>query len=544
MTGPNRCGQWIAGRASREGALTFTGFDPRTSEPLAPVFADATSAEIDRAVRAAQESSLQTRHLPAARLAALLEAVALEIESLGEVLFETADRETGLGIPRLAGERERTTGQLRMFADVLREGSYAEAVIDRARPDRKPSPRPDIRRMLFPLGPVAVFPAGNFPFAFGPAGGDTASALAAGCPVVVKGHPGYPSTSDLFAGAVNKAIEAQGFPPGLFSLLQGDRPEVGRALVEHPGISAVGFTGSLAAGRSIFDAAAARPDPIPVYAEMGSVNPIVLLPGALAERGKGIAEELAASVTLGGGQFCTNPGLVFVVDGPAAEGFVSGLSARLRERPACVLLSSRIERGLSRAVSATVSRPAVERLTGTDAKALSGCLYPPTVMRTTSTAFRGDPGLQSEHFGPVTLIVVCDSLDDLLFTLPSLHGTLTATVHASDLEKDTARAVLSLLRDKAGRLIWNGYPTGVEVVAAMQHGGPYPATTAPWSTSVGTPAVKRFLRPVAFQNFPQELLPEALQDANPLGIIRLVDGRSTRDAIPQKGLGVSSPSAR
>ncbi|MFO7732370.1 MAG: aldehyde dehydrogenase family protein, partial [Candidatus Aminicenantes bacterium] len=274
--------QWIAGQPSRDGTLTFAGFDPRTGTALEPAYPNATAGEIDRAARAARAAYDCARQFPASRLATFLEAVALEIESLGQELLETADRETGLGIPRLSGERDRTIGQLLMFAALLREGSYVEAVIDTARPDRKPASRPDIRKMLFPIGPVAVFPAGNFPFAFGPAGGDTASAIAAGCPVVVKAHPGYPSTSELFARAVNSAIRSQAFQPGFFSLLQGDRAEMGRALVEHPGIAAVGFTGSLRAGRAIYDAAAARPDPIPVYAEMGSVNPIVLLPGALA----------------------------------------------------------------------------------------------------------------------------------------------------------------------------------------------------------------------------------------------------------------------
>lgn len=492
---------------------------------------NATAGEIDRAARAARAAYDSARQFPASQLAQLLEAVALEIESLGEKLLETGDRETGLGIARLTGERDRTTGQLRMFADLIREGSTVEAVIDTARPDRKPASRPDIRKMLFPIGPVAVFPAGNFPFAFGPAGGDTASAFAAGCTVVVKAHPGYPATSDLFARAVDGAVRARGFPPGFFSLLQGDRAEVGRALVEHPDVAAVGFTGSLAAGRAIFDAAAARPHPIPVYAEMGSVNPVILLPGAIAERGKHIAEELAASVMMGGGQFCTNPGLVFVVDGPETEAFLRAFIEAMEKRPPCVLLSARIGEGLARAVSATLSKPSVERLAGAGLPGGPRGPFPPTVMRTTSSSFRDDPGLQDEHFGPVTLVVVCGSLDDLLHTLPSLHGTLTATVHATAAEQGTARVLLSALREKAGRLIWNGYPTGVEVVPAMHHGGPYPATTAPWSTSVGTAAIRRFLRPVAFQNVPQALLPEALQGANPLGILRLVDGRWTRAAI-------------
>lgn len=531
MTESPKGGQWIAGVASREGSLTFTGYDPRARAPLEPAFANATPAEIDQAVQAARKAYEQTRDFTAARLAVFLEAVAHEIDSLGDELLGTADRETGLGLPRLTGERARTTGQLRMFAALLCEGSYVDAVVDTARPEQRPAPRPDIRKMLFPIGPVAVFPAGNFPFAFGAAGGDTASAFAAGCPVVVKGHPGHPSTSDLFALAVNRAVRAKGFPTGFFSLIQGDRAEVGQALVRHPGLAAVGFTGSLRAGRAIFDAAAARAHPIPVYAEMGSVNPVILLPGALGERGRVIAEELAASVTLGGGQFCTSPGLVFAIDGPEMERFLADFRECMEKRRPCALMSARIEQELSRSVSAALSKPEVERLTGGERADGPGYCYAPTVMRTTSAAFRDDPGMQAEHFGPATLVVVCGSVDDLLLTLESLHGTLTATVHSAAPEQGTARALLSLLREKAGRLIWNGYPTGVEVVPAMHHGGPYPATTAPWSTSVGPAAIRRFLRPVAFQNVPQSLLPEALQDANPLGILRLANGEWTRKPI-------------
>ena len=531
MPEPARGAHWIAGEASREGTQTFPGFDPRARTALEPAYLNASAAEIDRAVRATREAYEYSRQFPAARLAAFLEAVALEIEALGDKLLETADRETALGLPRLTGERTRTIGQLRMFAAVLREGSTIDAVIDTAQPDRKPSPRPDIRRMLFPIGPVAVFPAGNFPFAFGPAGGDTASAFAAGCPVVVKAHPGYPSTSDLFARAVNSAIRAQAFPPGFFSLLQGEAVEVGHRLVLHPGIAAVGFTGSLRAGRAIFDAASARPHPIPVYAEMGSVNPVVLLPGALAERADAIAGDLAASVTLGCGQFCTNPGLVFILDNPESGRFLEAFTGRMRALAPGVLMNASVEENLKRAVASTLSKPTVEQLAGGEQSDSPGTGYPPTVMRTTSVSFRDDPDLQAEHFGPVTLVVVCDSTDDLLRTLAALHGTLTATIHAAASEQETARALIALLREKAGRLIWNGYPTGVEVVPALHHGGPYPATTAPWTTSVGTAAIKRFLRPVAFQNVPQELLPEALRDANPLAIMRLVDGQWSRAPI-------------
>jgi alpha-ketoglutaric semialdehyde dehydrogenase len=521
--------QLIAGTESREGEQSFSGSNPRTKQPLSQLFFEATYQEIDQALQAARAAFEETRFYPPGRLANFLDLAAQEIENLGDQLLLTTDEETGLGINRLTGERARTTGQLRKFAALLREGSYVEAIIDTARPDRQPAPRPSIRRMLFPLGPVAVFSASNFPFAFAVAGGDTASAFAAGCPVIVKGHPSHPATSELFGRAINRAVASMRFPPGFFSLMQGTSIEVGQTLVTHPDLAAVGFTGSLRAGRSLFDAAAARPKPIPVYAEMGSLNPVVFLPGALAQRGQAILEGFIHSVTLGSGQFCTNPGLVFLIDGPESEAFVSDLAGRMAELQPGVLLNANIERGLAEIVDQSLARPAVERLAGGDVIAGQAYCYANTVLRTTAAAFRSDPDLQVEHFGPVTLLVICEDEADLLTTLSSLHGNLTATVHAGEEEEGLAGRLLSTLREKAGRLIWNGFPTGVEVVYAMQHGGPYPATTAPWTTSVGLAAIKRFMRPVAFQNLPDRLLPPALQNANPLGIWRIVDDHWSQD---------------
>lgn len=526
ITGHN----WIAGTASAEGTSTFTSIDPRTKKAGTVAFHDATPAEVDRAVRAAAEAFAVTRTLPAAHLADFLEAAAAEIDALGDAALETADHETGLGLPRLKGELPRTTNQLRAFAALLREGSYVEAIIDRALPDRQPAPRPDIRRMLVPIGPVAVFGASNFPFAFSVAGGDTASAFAAGCPVIVKAHPGHPATSELIAAAINRAVAASGLPPGFFSLLQGEGIEVGQALVRHPLLAAVGFTGSLRGGRALFDAAAARPTPIPVYAEMGSINPMVILPGALKARPDAIAEGLATSATLGAGQFCTNPGLNLLIDGPEARAFIAEVTRLMREKAPGVLLNRAIERGLAAVVDQTRAKESVQVHTGAAVvEAVEGFCYAHTVMQTTAAAFRADPDLQAEHFGPVTLFVLCQSVDDLLETLDALHGNLTATVHAEPDEAEAAAPILERLREKAGRLIWNGYPTGVEVVYSMQHGGPYPATTAPATTSVGMTAIKRFLRPVAYQNMPQALLPPALRDGNPLGILRIIDGQYTRD---------------
>lgn len=520
----------IAGQPSAEGTTTFTSVNPRTKANGDVQFHNATAAEVNRAANAAAEAFKITRNYPAQQLADFLEQVAVEIEALGDEFLQTADAETALGIPRLTGERGRTTGQLRAFATLLREGSYVEAIIDTALPERQP-PRQDIRRMLFPIGPVAVFSASNFPFAFSVAGGDTASAFAAGCPVVVKAHPGHPATSELAAQAINRAVESCGFPAGFFSLVQGDGIEVGQMLVKHPEIQAVGFTGSQRAGRALYDLAADRQTPIPVYAEMGSINPIVVLPGAISTRGEALAEGLVTSVTLGSGQFCTNPGLVLVLDNAETRGFIENVKQKMAAKQPGVLLNEKIESGLTAAVTQTLNRPGVTRLTDSDMLTGESFCYPNTVLETTSAALRDDSLLQNELFGPVTMFVLCDSLNDLHATVEHLHGNLTATVHAQDDEVVNASAVFDLLREKAGRLIWNGFPTGVEVVYAQHHGGPYPATTAPATTSVGMTAIKRFMRPVAFQNMPSALLPVALKDDNPLGVLRIVNGQYTRDSI-------------
>jgi NADP-dependent aldehyde dehydrogenase len=512
----------IAGLPSREAAPTFAAFNPRTRQEGARIYAEATAAEIDRAAAAARAAFAQTRAYPATRLADFLDAVAGEIDALGDALIAAADAETALGTPRLTGERARTTGQLRAFAALLREGSYVEAIIDRAQPDRQPAPRPDLRRMRVPLGVVAVFGASNFPLAFSVAGGDSASAWAAGCPVIVKAHPGHPHTSALTAGAVMRAAAACAFPPGFFSLVHGETPEVGQALAAHPAIDAIGFTGSHRAGRALFDTAARRPRPIPVYAEMGSVNPVVITEGALLARAGVLADGLAASAVLGAGQFCTNPGLVFLTASAAAEAFLADYTAKMTAKTPGVLLNRAVEHGLERAVAETRAAGVAVQVGG--AFASEGC-FAHTVMTADGAAFlRESDRLQTEMFGPVTLIVVCADEAERVAALGRLHGQLTATVHAEADEADAAAPILAVLAEKAGRVLWNGFPTGVEVVYAQMHGGPYPATTAPATTSVGMTAIARFMRPVAFQNWPDALLPPALQEANPLGITRLVDG--------------------
>jgi 2,5-dioxopentanoate dehydrogenase len=515
--------QLIAGQASAEGTEEFYSIDPHTKNKSRIAFVSATPGEIDRAVTAAAAAYQETRTYPSEKLAGFLDAVADELDTLGGSLFEITDSETALGRARLESEMARTTGQLRKFAALLQEGSYVKAIIDR-------SESYDIRRMFIPIGPVAVFSASNFPYAFSVAGGDTASAWAAGCPVVVKAHPAHPATSEIIAGAINRVVKSQSFPAGFFSLIQGANTESGRALVEHPRIAAVGFTGSLQAGRALFNLAASRPTPIPVYAEMGSVNPVVVLPGALAERSGELGDGLFGSLMLANGQFCTNPGLVFVPASQDGQKFIDIMVERLRSSQPGVLLNPQIQNGLARAVQDTIAEGSVQTLVGGGTIEGEACRFEPTAMITTSAQLRESEELQREHFGPVVLFVTYANADDLIETLKSLHGQLTATIHASQSEMDTAALVLHRLNEIAGRLIWNGFPTGVAVVAAMQHGGPYPATTAPSTTSVGMTAIERFMRPVAYQSMPDSLLPDALKDANPQGILRMVNDHYTRDA--------------
>lgn len=525
----------IGGEWSARGHDTFFSVNPKTRSKGDIPFLNATDDEVDLAVRKAAEAFKVSRLYSAETLANFLDVVAATIDNLGDALIDIGDTETGLGRGRLEGERGRTTGQLRLFGTLLREGSYVEAIIDLAQPGRKPIPRPDIRRMLVPLGPVAVFGASNFPLAFSVAGGDTASAFAAGCPVIFKAHPSHPATSEIVARAIKEAVARCDFPAGFFSMVQGSTHDVGQALVTHPQLEAVAFTGSLGGGRALFDAAAQRPRPIPVFAEMGSINPIVVTPEALAVRGDSIAEGLVQSVTLGTGQFCTNPGLVFVLDTEASHSFIARVGALMDQRQPGVLLSETIQKKLEQVVENTLAQPSVFEVTLADQTVPEGYCYPHTVLQTTSAAFIADTSLQKEHFGPVTMFVVCPTVEDLLEAVDALHGNLTATIHAEEDESILSNKLLSLLREKVGRLIWNGFPTGVEVVYAMQHGGPYPATTAPHTTSVGLTAIKRFMRPVAFQDMPDALLPDALKNANPLNIWRVVDREVTRDPIDAQG---------
>ncbi len=499
--------------------------------PITGAFDEASVEHVGTALEAAERAFEHYRTVPADQRAALLDQIAVEIQALGDQLLAVAHAETALPIAeRLAGERARTIKQLRLFADLAREGSWVDARIDRANPLQKP-PRPDIRRMLVPIGPVAVFSASNFPLAFSVAGTDTASALAAGCPVIVKGHPAHPATSELTARAVALAIEKTGLPAGLFSLLQSTRNDIAIALVRHPLTRAVAFTGSLVAGRALFDAGASRPDPIPVYAEMGSVNPVFLLPAALDDRADAIAEGLAQSVTLGVGQFCTCPGIAAGIQGASFERFVARLEALMANGPPATMLYPRILRSYQTGLQQLSAIAGVRTVRGEGVAGDADAQAWPALFVTDARTFLAHRELRHEVFGPSTVLVRCDSPEQLADVARGLDGQLTATIHGTESNLTEHAALVSALERKAGRLVVNGFPTGVEVCSAMQHGGPYPATTDARSTSVGTAAIDRFARPVAYQNFPASALPPELQDANPRQLWRSVDGEKTRQGF-------------
>jgi NADP-dependent aldehyde dehydrogenase len=429
-------------------------------------------------------------------------------------------------------ERGRTTGQLRMFAELVREGSWVDARIDRADPRRRPLPKPDLRRMLIPIGPVAIFGAGNFPLAFSVAGGDTASALAAGNPVIVKAHPAHPGTSEMTAVAIQKALAATGYPDDWFSMVHGVQNEVGQILVRHPGIQAVGFTGSLAGGRALFDTAASREVPIPVYAERGSVNPVFLLPGALAERADEIATGLHASVTLGCGQFCTNPGLVIALAGDDLDRFLARLSECFAAGGPCTMLHGGILEAYEVGIEDLSAKPSVELLAHSAPEPAVGKTQAATALFVTDAEpFMNDAEMAEEVFGPSTLVVRCETAEQMLELACGLAGQLTATFHAGEADRSLLDSLRTVMEAKAGRLLFGGFPTGVEVCAAMHHGGPYPAASDPRSTSVGTAAVLRFARPVCYQDWPQDQLPAELQNHNSRGIKRQVDGVLTREDV-------------
>lgn len=493
----------IAGAESAEGSVTFHAIDPRTGNVGATTFHEATSDEIAHACAAAADAAAVLARAARAQIVALLHAIADGLEAAGEDLIALADSESALGETRLSGERTRTTGQLRAFADLVESGRHLEVVVDAAN-----DAHPEVRRVLVPIGPVAVFGASNFPLAFSVPGGDTASALAAGCPVVAKGHPSHPGTSELCGRIISDAVQATGLPSGTFSLVQGASAAVGRGLVLAHEIAAVAFTGSGRAGRALFDLAAARPDPIPVYAEMGSLNPVFVTQAALDARRNEIAEALSASVLQGAGQFCTKPGLLFVPDDDA---FVAALATKLGSSDPQAMLNPRIRESFIALVDKSSAVAGVDVIVNGGADARDGTWTSPSLLATDLDTFIASDQLREEHFGPATIVVRTPSerLTEAARTVP---GSLTATIHAEPGPDDAlVDELLPELTQRAGRIVFDGVPTGVAVVEAMQHGGPYPATTSSAHTSVGLLSIKRFLRPVAFQNAPTQWLPEVLR---------------------------------
>lgn len=505
----------IAG-ATHQRDEKFHAFDAATGAMRDPGISESSLADVADACAAAAQAADAVAALSLETRAAFLEGVASAIEAIGDILIVTAMAETGLPRMRLEGERGRTVNQLRLFASEVRRGDWLDVTIDHALPDRVP-PRPDLRRMNVALGPVAVFGASNFPLAFSVAGGDTASAWAAGCPVVVKGHPAHPATGELVARAIASVVADMGLPPGLFSYLPGRSNALGAALVADPRIRAVGFTGSRHGGLALVAIAAQRPEPIPVYAEMSSINPVILLPAALAARADALGAAFIASLTLGAGQFCTNPGLLLALAGPDLDRFIAAAQASLSAAVPATMLTPAIHASYEAGVAALSAAADVTRID------MAGADVPPlrcggALLRTSAAAFIANPALQAETFGAAALIVVCDDLAQMAQLIGTLEGQLTATVHLDPADAPAAAPLLALLQSKAGRVLANGWPTGVEVSPAMVHGGPFPATSDARTTSVGTLAMMRFLRPVCFQDIPQPLLPPPLQPANPWNV--------------------------
>jgi NADP-dependent aldehyde dehydrogenase len=524
---------FLGDRLGSQAGAAFQATSPLDRATLQPPFFAANEQDVNAALELAESAFAEFRTTSGEQRAGFLERIADEIMTLGNALVTRAHQETGLPEARLTGERARTVNQLKLFAQVAREGSWVDARIDHAIPDRQPVPKPDVRRMLIPIGPVVVFGSSNFPLAFSVAGGDTASALATGNPVIVKAHSGHPGTSEMVATAVCKAVAACHLPPGVFSMLHGSGRIIGQALVRHPITRAVGFTGSRTAGRALFDTAAARPDPIPVFAEMSSLNPIFILPEAMREHGARIAESLRASVTIGVGQFCTKPGLVFGLQDNAFSEFQSVLARELENVAPATMLHSGIcdayHKGLARVSSVDGVKVAARSREPADGVKTHG---EAALLCTDATNFRKHPELAEEVFGPSTLLIAAQTIEEMQNIARALEGQLTATVHGTPNDLVQAASLLRILERKAGRLLINGFPTGVEVCHSMNHGGPFPATTDVRFTSVGTAALYRFVRPICYQDFPDALLPDALKDANPLGIHRIVDGKFSAAAGP------------
>lgn len=516
---------YLGGPCGLPSGDTFDAINPTTGEILVPPFYEATPEEVDLAVTRAATAFDAFRHLSPEVRAFFLEAIVEETLALGDAFLERCSDETGHPLARCMQERDRVVKHTRQFAELLREGSWVDARIDHGDPERKPFPKPDVRSLLQAIGPVAVFGASNFPIAISVLGVDTISALAAGCPVIVKGHPAHPGTCEAAATAVLRAAQRTNMPEGVFALLQGSKHEIGSHLVRHPALTAVAFTGSLAGGRALADLAAARSVPIPVYAEMGSVNPVFLLPEALATRGEQIAAGFVQALTIGVGQFCTNPGLVVGLDSSEWESFTKQAQAKAAAVAPATMLHPGIHRAYTAGVALRETHPCLQPLgkpvTPPDPARHEAAAY---LFATTQQGLIEDPTLLDELFGPCATLVRCDNATDLAAIAERLEGSLSATVHGTEADFANHAELLSVLSRKAGRLICNGYPVGLEICDSIHHGGPYPATTHSHFTSIGTRAIHRFVRPVCYQDWPMSLLPEELQETNPRGVMRLVDG--------------------
>ncbi len=526
ITGKNYIGNTLAA----EGQRTYKTFNPLLNIENDTHFIEATNKEIDEAVTLAQSAYFRYNQKTGQEKAAFLNTIADEILKLDDTLIKTYCAETGLPEGRAKGERGRTIGQLRAFATLVEEGSWVDAIIDTAVPDRTPMPKPDVRKMLVPLGPVVVFGASNFPLAYSTAGGDTAAALASGCPVIVKSHPMHAGTGELVASAIIQAAQDTGMPNGVFSNLNSSGIEVGVQLVKHPAVKAVGFTGSIKGGRALFDLAAQREEPIPVFAEMGSINPVIMLPEALKNRAGDLAKTYAGSITLGSGQFCTNPGLLLGIKSDGLTNFIQHLSSEIvKIEPSCMLHPNIIgayEKNKQTAVGQSGLVVAADY--GSEVQVNYARQAIVTVKGET---FLEDTSLHQEVFGPFSMVVECENAAQLQSIIEGLEGQLTGTVISDNDEISRYGQVVAALQTRVGRIIFNGVPTGVEVCPAMQHGGPYPASTDSRFTAVGTESIKRWVRPFSFQDWPDHLLPNELKNGNSLNINRLVNGTLTKNSV-------------
>lgn len=517
---------YIGFKNSSDSKKTIFSVTANSVKNLKEAFYTATTDEVNKAVEKAHDAFAIYSKFSGERKASFLDAIATEMEVLSTELIERATLESGLPNGRFQGELGRTTGQLRLFASLLRDGNWVEAVIDSALPDRAPAPRPDLRKMLTAVGPVVVFGASNFPLAFSTAGGDTASALASGCPVIVKAHNSHLGVNDLVAGAINRAAQKTNMPDGVFSSLNDNGFEVGQTLVMHKHVKSVAFTGSYKGGKALYDLAQTRKEPIPVFAEMGSINPVILLENKLQEDANGLATTYAGSITLGVGQFCTNPGLLIGIKSDALSQFSKNLSTQLDSIESGIMLNEQIGENFVNSRQKTLTEKDV--LLTTKESSNRGL---PTLATTSAKNFIENPNLHHEIFGPFSILVECEDQDQLTQVVKALEGQLTGTIMGTLADLNSNVALINLLEHKVGRLVFNAAPTGVEVCHAMNHGGPFPSTTDSRFTSVGTGAIKRFVRPICYQSMPNSLLPEELKNENKLNLSRKVNGLITTDPI-------------